>query len=181
VPAFPADWRDRAFLALDFETTGLDPRVERVVEIGAVLSRGERQVGAFASLVKPGIHIPRVVVDIHGIRDEDVETSPIFADLAPLLEALARGATIVAHNAPFDLAFLRMELARAGLPAPANEVLDTRNLARAAFPGLPSYKLGSLAAHFGIPPGRSHRALDDAHSCLALLLLCAEKLAPLGR
>jgi DNA polymerase III epsilon subunit family exonuclease len=133
--------------------------------------------GALCTLVRPGIPIPRQVVAIHGIRDADVEHAPPFAEIGPSLAALASGAWIVAHNAPFDLSFLRGELARAGLPQPLNPVLDTRVLAKAAFPGLPSYRLVDLAARFGIDAGTSHRALDDARTCMSLLLLCAARSA----
>lgn len=178
--AFGHDWRRDSWLALDFETTGLDPHRERVVEIGALRWSDGQETATFSSLVKPGIHIPSVVVAIHGIRDKDVSSSPRFLDIGAVLMAMAEGATIVAHNAPFDLAFLRMELAKAGLPSPENRVLDTRLLAKAAWPGLSSYRLVDLAARFGIDTGRSHRALDDARACLGLLLLCAQRLAPRG-
>lgn len=187
----PPDWTTTVYLALDFETTGLDPARERVVEIGALrftpgaqgsrLSPGQAgaiEVGALSSLVDPGIRIPREVIAIHGITNEDVEGAPSFAGVGPILTALAAGAYLVAHNAPFDLSFLRAELSRAGLNPPLNPVLDTRIIARAAFPGLSSYKLVDLAARFGIDKGRSHRALDDARTCMELLLICAEKLAP---
>jgi DNA polymerase III epsilon subunit-like protein len=79
----------------------------------------------------------------------------------------------VAHNATFDLSFLRAELARNGLPPPRGSSVDTRILAKKAFPGFPSYSLVNLAASFGIDAGNSHRALDDARSCMELMLRCA--------
>jgi DNA polymerase III epsilon subunit family exonuclease len=172
---FPG-WEEASFLALDFETTGLDPRKERVVEIGAIRFSAKGEHGSLASLVRPGISIPMDVIAIHGISDSDVAHSPGFAEICGLLMALADGACIVAHNAPFDVAFLKAELERAGLPAPRNQVLDTRMLAKAAFPGLPSYRLVDLAARFRIDTGRSHRALDDAKTCMGLMLLCADRL-----
>ena len=186
-----AEWRSRPYLALDFETTGLDPLRERVVEVGAIrFVPGERLLdgqevgyrleGAFASLVNPGMRIPSEVVAIHGIRDCDVTDSPAFSEILGALTSLAEGARIVAHNAPFDLAFLRAELVRAGFPLPDFEVLDTRLLAKAAFPGLPSYRLVDLASRLGIESGRAHRALDDAATCLALMLRCADRMPPHG-
>lgn len=180
----PPDWPTTIYLALDFETTGLDPARERVVEVGAIRfipgEAGVTEAGSLSSLVNPGIRIPRQVIAIHGITDEAVEGSPRFPEVGPVLQALASGAYIVAHNAPFDLAFLRAELARAGLASPLNPVIDTRILAKAAFPGLTSYKLVDLATRFGIDKGRSHRALDDARTCMELLLLCAERMLPRG-
>ena len=237
----PEDWRTRTYLALDFETTGLDPARERVVEIGALRFRfvepcsqadlgplfaaafaedaacgceadrggeagrgaadrggafrgaagasgpgatgdhGEERLalgeeGSLSLLVNPGKPIPPATTAIHGIRDKDVEGGPSFAALAPALAELARGAVIIAHNAPFDLSFLRAELSRAGLPPAANEVLDTRIVAKAAFPGLPSYRLVDLAARLGIGHARAHRALDDARACAELFLASALRL-----
>lgn len=178
-------WAERPYLALDFETTGLDPARDRVVEVGALRFRpsigGGRpyiEEGALATLVKPGIPIPAEVIAIHGIRDADVAFSGPFSDIAPLILAMAEGATIVAHNAPFDLSFLEAELRRAGLPAAANPVLDSRLLAKAAFPERPSYRLVDLAAFLGIDAGKSHRALDDARTCMELFLASARILAP---
>ena len=136
-----------------------------------------REEGALASLVDPGVHIPAATSAIHGIFDADVRGAPRFSEIGPALSALAAGAVIVAHNAPFDLGFLSAELARAGLPQSGNESADTRLLARSAFPGLPSFRLVELARHFGLEKGRSHRALDDALTCMALLLRCAGRLA----
>lgn len=235
----PEGWRTLTYLALDFETTGLDPARERVVEIGALRFRfvepcppsdlgplfasafaedaacgdeagrggeagggagggavrgaagasgpgatgdpgAERltlgEEGSLSLLVNPGKPIPPATTAIHGIRDEDVEGEPSFAALAPALAELARGAVIIAHNAPFDLSFLRAELSRAGLPPAANEVLDTRIVAKAAFPGLPSYRLVDLAARLGIGHERAHRALDDARACAELFLASALRL-----
>jgi DNA polymerase III epsilon subunit-like protein len=133
---------------------------------------------ALSVLVDPGIRIPPIVTGIHGIRDEDVAGKPAFSGYAARLLALAEGAIIIAHNAPFDLGFLREELLRAGLPACAAAAVDTRMLAKAAFPGLPSYSLGNLARGLGIETGNSHRALDDARACMRLFLASASRIAP---
>jgi DNA polymerase-3 subunit epsilon len=177
----PEAWEGLSFLALDFETTGLDHRRDRVVEIGAIRysARREppgpggrlvfREEGAIAALVDPGMAMPAIALSIHGISDSDLAGAPRFATLAPALLALCGDSIIVAHNAPFDLAFLRSELERAGLPEPRNESLDTRVLAKAAFPRESSYRLGSLVASLGIEGGRAHRALDDARACMGIL------------
>ncbi|HTX72152.1 MAG TPA: 3'-5' exonuclease [Rectinemataceae bacterium] len=183
IPAagLPPDWTDKVFLALDFETTGLDSRLERVVEIGAIrfspASPGRES--AFASLVDPEKAMPRAAQDIHGLSDGDLAGAPRFASLAPALLELGRGSIYVAHNAGFDFAFLRVELERSGQSALLGSppVLDTRLLAKAAFPGRRSYRLVDLAADFGLDPGSSHRALDDARTCMELFLLCARRLA----
>ncbi|MDA8427501.1 MAG: 3'-5' exonuclease [Treponema sp.] len=176
----PEDWRRRSYLALDFETTGLDAKSERVVEIGAIRFRpvgeGIESAAALASLVDPGKSMPEAVRAIHGISDEDLYGAPRFPDLAAALLSMTRGAIIIAHNARFDLSFLAEELARMGLAPGAPEALDTRLLAKAAFPGMPSYSLGNLAAAFRLEAGAAHRALDDAATCMRLFVLCARRL-----
>lgn len=167
-------------LALDFETTGLDSGRERVVEIGAIRFRlgpgGPEEEATLASLVNPGLPIPPRAIAIHGITDEDVARAPAFGEVARALLALAEGATIVAHNAGFDLSFLDAELARLGLARPPSETADTLALSRRAFPGRPSYRLGAIASALGIDAGSAHRALDDARTCMQLYALCAAKL-----
>jgi DNA polymerase III epsilon subunit family exonuclease len=168
------------FLALDFETTGLDSSIGRVVEIGAIRFRMAAgscvEEASLACLVNPGMPIPSHARSIHGISDEDVAGAPAFAEVAPTLLALSAGAVIVAHNVRFDLSFLDAELARAGLSRPAAEVADTVPLSRRAFPGRPSYKLGSIASALGIDIGFAHRALDDARTCMLLYSACAARL-----
>ncbi|MDP3176629.1 MAG: 3'-5' exonuclease [Spirochaetaceae bacterium] len=176
------------FLALDFETTGLDASRERVVEIGAIRFRLESGSGGFdgrlieegslASLVDPGIPMPSKARAVHGLGDEDLAGAPPFRDLARPLLSLAEGASIVAHNVSFDLSFLVSELGRMGLAAPRASALDTVSLSRKAFPGLPSYRLGSVAASLGIHPGMGHRAVDDARTCMRIYAACA---AAIGR
>ncbi len=168
-------------LALDFETTGLDPVGGRVVEIGALLFElppegAPIEEASLACLVDPGMPIPPQATAIHGIRDEDVAGAPSFRAAAPALLALAEGATIVAHNARFDLSFLDAELGRCGLVRPPAPYEDTVLLCRRAFPGLASYRLGALASALGIDPGSAHRALDDARTCMLLYAACARRL-----
>jgi DNA polymerase III epsilon subunit family exonuclease len=166
-----------SFLALDFETTGLDCALGRVVEIGAIRFRIEGgelvEEASLACLVDPGMPIPYQASAIHGISNEDVAGAPAFKEVAPALLALCAGATIVAHNVRFDLSFLDSELSRLGLTRPESKAEDTVPLSRRAFPGRGSYKLGSIAAALGIQPGLAHRALDDARTCMRLYLACS--------
>ncbi len=168
------------YLALDFETTGLDCTIGRVVEIGAVRfslgAEGCVEEASMACLVDPGMPIPRRASAIHGICDDDVTCAPSFGEVAPALLALAEGATIVAHNVRFDLAFLDAELSRLGLERPEAKTEDTVALSRRAFPGRASYKLEAIATALGIDTGASHRALDDAKTCMRLYGACERQL-----
>jgi DNA polymerase III subunit epsilon len=168
------------YLALDFETTGLDSGTERVVEIGAIRFTlgpgGVDEEASLACLVDPGMPIPSRAISIHGISDEDVAGAPSFREVAPTLLALAEGAVIVAHNVRFDLSFLDAELFRLGLTRPLAETADTVYLSRRAFPGRASYRLGAIASALGIDAGAAHRALDDARTCMLLYAACARQL-----
>ena len=168
------------FLALDFETTGLDAGTGRVVEVGAIrfrLKGGDcLEEACMAALVDPCMPMPARAISIHGIRDEDLEGAPTFGEVAPSLLALAEGAAIVAHNARFDLSFLDAELARLGMSRPPSAAHDTVHLSRRAFPGRASYRLGAIASALGIDSGLAHRALDDARTCMRLYAACARQL-----
>ena len=169
------------FLALDFETTGLDSGAGRVVEVGAIRFRLERgaciEDACLACLVDPGMPIPPRAMAIHGISDRDVAGAPAFGEVARSLLALVEGAVIVAHNVRFDLGFLDAELSRLGLSRRAQAAEDTVALSRRAFPGRSSYRLGDIASALGIDSGSAHRALDDARTCMRLYVACARRLA----
>ena len=169
------------FLALDFETTGLDSDIGRVVEIGAIRfclgKEGCDEEASLACLVDPGMPIPRQARAIHGISNEDVAGAPSFGEVAHSLLALAQGAVIVAHNVRFDLSFLDAELSRLGLTRPESAVLDTVALSRRAFPGRASYRLGAIASALGIDSGSAHRALDDARTCMRLYAACQRQIS----
>ena len=145
---------------VDVETTGLSPHYgDRVCEVAAVHYWRGREVERFASLVNPGRGITPAAAAVNGITAAMVRGAPRFADVAGDLRRLLAAGITVAHNAPFDLAFLAHELSFAGRPLPATPVVDTLALARRCF-SFPSNSLGSVAAQLGIA-GPGHRALSD--------------------
>ncbi|MGA2377700.1 MAG: exonuclease domain-containing protein [Spirochaetia bacterium] len=164
-------------VAFDVETTGLVAGVDRVVELAAVSFRGDEVLDAFSCLVNPEMPMPPAASRVTGITDELLAEAPPAADALPdFLCMLARG-TPVAHNAVFDVGFVSVEAEAAGLPAPEGPVLDTRGLARHAFPGRFSYGLGNLARDLRLVTPGAHRALADAHACRQLFQACVERLA----
>jgi DNA polymerase III epsilon subunit family exonuclease len=167
-------------VAFDVETTGLVAGVDRVVELAAVVFRGEEVLDTFSRLVNPGVPMPPVASRVTGITDDLLaEAPPAAAALPQFLCMLGRG-TPVAHNAAFDVGFVSDEVERAGLSAPAGPVLDTRGLARRAFPGRYSYGLGSLVRDLALETQGAHRALADSLTCRRLFQACAGKLAKDG-
>ena len=151
---------EAVFTFLDVETTGLSPRSARVCEVAAVSFRGAARVGTLAELVNPGVPIPPEVSRIHGITDAMVKSSPSFGGVAPRLLAMLEDSVIVAHNAEFDLGFLRAECERVGLRFPKLHVVDTLAIAKKNWK-FQSNRLGSIAAELNISNEGWHRALSD--------------------
>ena len=134
------------FTVFDFETTGMSPVSDRVVELAALRIDLDGEESCYHSLVDPGRPIPPGVTAIHHITDEMVRGAPHFAAVGREFLEFAEGSTLVAHNARFDLGFLQEGLNRCGLPLWRGKTLDSVRLARRCFPGLASYRLQDLRA-----------------------------------
>jgi len=129
----------------------------------------------FQCLVDPGVPIPESASRVSGITDQMVRGAPSIDEILPdFLRFLGTG-TPVAHNATFDVGFLTADIHRTGHIPPAGPVLDTRGLARRAFPGRVSYSLGNLTRDLKLNSG-THRALADAHACRELFRRCTSTL-----
>jgi DNA polymerase III subunit epsilon len=162
------------FVAFDLETTGLIAGVDRIVEMGAVLFEGEQVLEEYAQLVDPGIPMPAAATRVNGITDAMLRGRPTVAEALPCFLALLCRGTPVAHNACFDVGFLSADIEICGFLPPPGPVLDTRGMAKRAFPGRFSYSLANLVRDHHLEVPGAHRALADAHACRALFLLCAE-------
>lgn len=153
-------------IVLDTETTGLDARSARIVQIGALrLSGGNLQVEErFERLVNPGSPIPKTAVAIHSITDDMVAGAPAFAEVAPDLEAFAGRAIVIGHAIYYDLAVLEREYTLAERTWPRFRALDVRMLARLAAPSLADHSLDRLCEWLGIDIKGRHTALGDAEA-----------------
>jgi DNA polymerase-3 subunit epsilon len=164
------------------ETTGLEPSRDRIVEIG-ILPFSFDAEGALVTeegwnaLVNPGVLIPASASAIHGIYDLEVSNAPDFPSLVPQILSMIHGKVLVAHNAMFDVGFLREELKRGSQVTWTGEIVDSLALARIAMPAQISHSLGKLASSLGIDAGKSHRALDDARTCMHIFAHCARILS----
>lgn len=164
----------RTYVALDLETTGLDPGDDRITEIGAVRFDEEgRELGVFDELVDPGRPIPAFTEKLTGITNEDVRGAPAFGDIASDLAAFVGESTVVGQNVRFDLAFL----AEAGLEF-EGPALDTLRFARILFPEGPG-ALSDLAAELGVEMPVAHRALADAKATASVFLQLRRRAAAL--
>jgi len=151
-------------IALDVETTGLSPRSGRVIEIGAVMIDNGRLTDEFSSLIRIDRKIPRQAQCIHGISDEMLAGERKAGEVLPLLLDFLEDSTIVAHNARFDMAFLRQEFERISVRL-KNRAVCTLKMSKAIYPGLSNHRLDTVYRHlFGEIDKdiRRHRALDDA-------------------
>lgn len=158
------------YTCIDFETTGLFPtRHDRIVEVRVVFVSDDGEVeGEWSTLVNPGRDVGPT--DVHGIGGDEVSAAPTFADLAPLLLRSVAGRTIVAHNAPFDVRFLRVELARSGFSWTGSDIpaLCTMELA-GRYVRTTSRRLADCCRAARLEVGGEHEALADARAVAALL------------
>lgn len=173
---------DTTFCVVDLETTGSSPAAgSAITEIGAVKVRGGEVLGEFATLVNPDETIPAYITVLTGITDAMVIDKPRIEQVLPSFLEFARGCVLVAHNAPFDVGFLKHDARRLDLVWPGFEVIDTVVLARRALlrDEVPNHKLGTLAARFSsVTP--DHRALTDARATVDVLHALFERLGSLG-
>jgi DNA polymerase-3 subunit epsilon len=163
------------FVVLDLETSGGAPHLgARITEIGAVKVRGGEVLGKFQTFVNPGTPIPAFITALTGITDEMVSSSPRIAEVLPiLLEFLGseKETVFVAHNAPFDLSFLKAAAANSEYQWPKFTVIDTARLARRILTRdeVVNCKLGTLAEFFETEVSPNHSALDDALATVDVL------------
>jgi CBS domain-containing protein len=168
-------------VALDTETTGLDARTARLVQIAALRLSGGNLLPEerFEALVNPGRPIPQSAIAVHGITDAMVAGAPPFSAITPALEAFTGTATIIGHTIRYDLAILHREYAVAGRPAPPFRALDVRTLAQLAAPTLADYGLERLCEWLGVTIVGRHTATGDARAAgevfLALVPLLRAK------
>jgi DNA polymerase-3 subunit alpha (Gram-positive type) len=149
------------FVLYDTETTGLSPRKERIIEIAATKFLGGKVLEEKAWLINPGRPIPPEAMAIHHITDADVRDKPDFKTVYPEFEQFIRGAVVMAHNAKFDVGFIREECVRNNLQPPSNLALDTLPMFRTWFPHLKRHDLDTLNTAFQIKQENRHRAQSD--------------------
>jgi DNA polymerase-3 subunit epsilon len=184
------DWIAKAydegthFTAFDIETTGLDPKLDRIVEFGAIKFDRQGIMARYSTLINPEIPMPEEAGKINGISDAMLSGKPIIEETLPHFLKFIQNTVIIAHNAPFDCGFVNENLKRlynaedsARIPFPAlpNPIADTLVLCREFLPGRKSYSLQNLAADLGISTRNAHRAEDDALLCMEIFIRSMEQ------
>jgi DNA polymerase-3 subunit epsilon len=175
--------REVTFCVVDLETTGGSAADgDRITEVGAVKVRGGEVLGEFQTLVNPRTSIPAFIAVLTGISNSMVADAPPIGSVLPAFLEFAAGSVLVAHNAPFDVGFLRRMAQEQGVAWPDFEVVDTVPLARRVVTRdeAPNHKLSSLARVFRSGTTPNHRALADARATVDVLHGLMERLGGLG-
>ncbi len=151
------------FVFFDLETTGLSPHGCRIIEIAA-LKVGDGAVvrEEFQSLIRIGQRLPRFITRLTGITDDMLEDGDPIGEALPRFAEFVGGLPLVAYNVNFDMGFLRAEAQRLRMQV-KNLPMCALAVARKRLPGLPNYKLKTVARHLGVDHDQTHRALDDCH------------------
>lgn len=159
----------KGIIAIDLETTGLSPLVDRIIEIGAVKITPSG-TSIFQTLINPEILIPQHTIDIHHITDEMVKDSPLLHTVLEPLKEFMEDLPIIAHNAKFDLGFIVMGMQKSSIQLLANDIYCSCKLARHTHMEIANHKLSTLVKELNIPLLNHHRAIDDAFASLKIFM-----------
>ena len=175
---FDLDKEYNEFVIFDIETTGLSAINDEITEIGAIKVIDGKVVDTYSQLINPERPIPEFITNLTGITDEMVKGKPRINEVIPSFSEFIKDSVLVAHNATFDVGFIREKMKKNGVNL-SNPVLDTLELARSVFPDLKNHKLDNIAKHLGVSLENHHRAVDDAEATkdifLKILSLLEEK------
>ncbi len=172
---------ETVFVVLDLETTGLDPAGDRITEVGAVKVRGGEVLGELRTFVHPGRPIPARITAVTGITDAMVADAPGAEAVLDHVLGFLAGAVFVAHNAAFDLAFLRAAATAHHRPRPDPVVVDTARLSRRLLADeVRDHRLATVARHLKARTAPAHRALADARATVDVLHGLLERAGSLG-
>ncbi|MHC5264137.1 TerD family protein [Streptomyces sp. UC4497] len=175
----PMDGYAHDWALVDVETSGLIPRRDRVLSVAVVtIGRDGEQTGEFSTLLDPGCDPGPV--EVHGLTTERLRGAPTFDQVAERIGAMLQNRVLVAHNAQFDYDFLAYEFARARMWLPVSQRLCTLALNRQVDPPTADMKLGTLAAHYGVPQRHAHDALDDTRVLAGILRASLQEAARLA-
>ncbi|MGO3617917.1 MAG: helicase C-terminal domain-containing protein [Lactobacillus helveticus] len=168
------------FAVVDLETTGTQrEKGHHIIQFGCAIIKNMKVVKTYSFMINPHRAIPQSVVNLTGIHNEYVQGKDDFSVYAPKIIEILKGTVFVAHNVDFDLPFLNYELVQHGYEALTNKAIDTVELAKIAFPTLPSYKLSDLTAQLKIRHLNPHKADSDAYGTAVLLIKIIHKLESL--
>lgn len=158
-----SDEKYDSFVVFDVETTGFSSRNDKIIEIGAVKIENKKIVDSFNTLINPSRPISQEITDLTGIDDSMLIGQPKFEEICDEFANFIDGAILVAHNAAFDIGFLKTNLEKNGKKFD-KAYIDTLELSRILYPNVRSHALGKIAKRLGISLENAHRAVDDARA-----------------
>lgn len=170
---------DTTYCVLDLETTGFSPVTEKITEIGIMKLKDGKVIEEFSCFVNPEKPIPARVIEVTNITDEMVKDAETIEHVFPKMLEFIKDSVLVAHNAAFDVGFLKHNAKALGYDFNFTYV-DTLSLAQEIFPDYKTYKLGRIAKNLGIKVEVAHRALDDVDTTVKVFKIMLEKLKERG-
>lgn len=170
---------DTTYCVLDLETTGFSATTEKITEVGIMKIKNGEVIDQFSCFVNPKKHIPQRVTEVTNITDDMVKDAETIEQVFPKILAFIEGSVLVAHNAPFDMGFLKQNAKTLGYEFDYT-YLDTLSLAKDLFPDYKKYKLGKIAENLGIKVEVAHRALDDVDTTVKVFHVMLDMLKKRG-
>ena len=167
--------KNKGYVVFDIETTGFTAGYHKITEIGAVKIEDGVITEEFHQLIDPGVPVPWKITEITGITDELLVGQPTIEKILPLFLEFCKECALVAHNASFDMSFIKANAAEQELVCNF-DIIDTLSLARRLFPRLENHKLNTVANHLNIKHSNHHRAMGDAKATAQIFLRCMELL-----
>ena len=168
------------FVVFDIETTGFSPVLDRIIEIGAVKVRDGQITDRYSTFVNPGVPIPFEIEKLTGINDQMVMEYPEIEAVLPEFLTFCQDAVLVAHNAGFDMSFIKENTLRQGIKKQFTYV-DTVGIARVLLPGQAKHTLDAVAKTMGVSLENHHRAVDDAEATAQIFVKFIDRLKKEGR
>jgi len=166
---------EEEFVVFDIETTGLNSHTNKMIEIGAVKIKAGRIIDRYSQLINPGISIPYHITEITSITNEQVANQPKIDEVIGKFVDFIGDAVLVAHNAPFDMGFIKRDIKEYLNIDLENSVIDTLQMARDLFPDFKKYGLGDLNKSLGLALEKHHRAVDDSQATANMFIIFLEK------
>ena len=166
---------EEEFVVFDIETTGLNSHTNEIIEIGAVKIKAGRIVDRYSQLINPGRPIPYHITEITSITDEQVANEPKIDEVIGKFVDFIGDAVLVAHNAPFDMGFIKRDIKKYLNINLQCSVIDTLQMARDLFPDLKKYGLGDLNKTLGLSLEKHHRAVDDSQATANMFIIFLDK------
>ena len=170
---------DTTYCVLDLETTGFSAKTEKITEVGIMKVKNGEVIDEFSCFAHPEKHIPERVTEVTNITDEMVKDAKTIEQVFPEILDFIEDSVLVAHNAPFDMGFLKQNAKILGYEFDYTYI-DTLSLAKDLFPDYKKYKLGKIAENLGIKVEVAHRALDDVDTTVKVFRVMLDMLKERG-